>query len=191
VSLADVSSESKMHPPMRPEGCRAEFDSLYSAHQQQLFSYILALTGNLAAAEDVFQETCVVMWEKFSEFEMGTNFAAWARKIAYHMVMRHHRQTGKQHLFLGDRFVDTISVLRSNRAAVHDRRTEALEKCMGKLGARDRELLACRYNSDRITIKEVSEQLARPANTVYKALRRIRASLLECVRRTLAQGECQ
>ncbi|MBN1911733.1 MAG: sigma-70 family RNA polymerase sigma factor [Pirellulales bacterium] len=178
-----------MRAKMRQEGCREEFASLYAAHELQLFSYILALTGSTAAAEDVFQETCVVMWQKFSEFQIGTNFAAWARKIAYHMVMRYHKQTGRRHVLLGDAFVETISAVRSKRAAMRDHRSEALQHCLGKLGQRDRELLACRYDNDSLTIKDVAQKLGRPANTVYKALRRIRASLLECVRRTLPQGE--
>lgn len=175
---------------MRPDACREEFAGLYSAHEFQLFSYVLALTGNLSAAEDVFQETCVVMWQKFADFEVGTNFAAWARKIAYHMVMRYHRQTGRQRLFLDDAFVERISAVRSNRTIVRDSRSEALQKCMAKLRPRDRELLACRYGEERLSIKDVAEKLGRPANTVYKALRRVRGSLLECVRRTLLQGEC-
>jgi RNA polymerase sigma-70 factor, ECF subfamily len=187
--MADVTSDNQVRVVMRRETCREEFDGLYSAHEMQLFSYILALTGNVSVAEDVFQETCVVMWQKFSDFEIGTNFAAWARSIAHNMVMRHHRQTGKQPLLLGDEFVEMMSAVRSRRAVLRDQRSEALQRCLGKLGPRDRELLACRYGGDDLTIKQTAEKLRRPANTVYKALRRIRASLLECVRRTLPQGE--
>jgi RNA polymerase sigma-70 factor, ECF subfamily len=189
TNMVDVGSDSRVRAVMRQETCREEFVALYSAHEMQLFSYVLALTGNVAAAEDIFQETCIVLWEKFSDFEIGTNFAAWARSIAYNMVMRHHRQTGRQHLLLGDEFVEMISAVRSRRSAMRDRRSEALQHCLGKLTPRDRELLACRYGGDNLTIKEAAEKIGRPANTVYKALRRIRASLLECVRRTLPRGE--
>ena len=188
--MVDARSDSEVRAVMRQDKSREEFAGLYAAHEPQLFSYILALTGNLSVAEDVFQETCVVMWQKFDDFEIGTNFSAWTRKIAYHMVMRHHRQTGKQQVIVGDAFIEMISSVRSQRASMRDRRRDTLQHCMTKLGQRDRELLTCRYSEDNLTIKDVAAKLGRPANTVYKALRRIRANLLECVRRTLAEGEC-
>jgi RNA polymerase sigma-70 factor (ECF subfamily) len=187
--MVKIRPDSRMRTAMRQEGCHEEFAELYAVHEQHVFAYILALTGNVSVAEDVFQETCVVLWQKFDEFELGTNFAAWARRIARNMVMRHHRQVGKQQLVLNNGFVETMAVVGARRAGARDSRSKALQGCLTKLGQRDSELLACRYRNESLTIKEVAERLGRPANTVYKALRRIRASLLECVRRTLSQGE--
>jgi DNA-directed RNA polymerase specialized sigma24 family protein len=45
-----------------------------------------------------------------------------------------------------------------------------------------------RYESN-LTGPEIAERLGRPVNTVYKALQRIRNSLLDCVDRTLRAQE--
>jgi hypothetical protein len=35
-----------------------------------------------AEADDIFQETAATIWEKFSEYEQGTDFKNWALTIA-------------------------------------------------------------------------------------------------------------
>ncbi len=59
-----------------------EFIRLFAQHERTIYAHILALLGDAEATQDVFQETCVVLWEKFAEFQAGTHFGAWARKIA-------------------------------------------------------------------------------------------------------------
>ena len=56
---------------------------LMTRHQRQIFSYIYTLVPNRPDAEDLLQETSLVICEKFREFEVGTDFVAWACQIAY------------------------------------------------------------------------------------------------------------
>src|SRR5262249_4538102 len=64
---------------------------LMTRHQRQIFSYIYALAPTRHDAEDLLQETSLVVCEKFHEFEDGTDFVAWACQIAYWRV-RYSRQ---------------------------------------------------------------------------------------------------
>ena len=71
---------------------------------------------------------------------------------------------------------------------LEERRT-ALHTCLKKLTTTDRELVAACYSDQGCSFQQVAEQLRRPANTVYKALQRIRRSLRECInRQTSATG---
>jgi RNA polymerase sigma-70 factor (ECF subfamily) len=64
---------------------------LMTRHQRQVFSYLYTLVPNRSDAEDLLQETSLVICEKFHEFEEGTDFVAWACQIAYWRV-RYSRQ---------------------------------------------------------------------------------------------------
>ena len=66
------------------------FVRLLSKHSSALYGYILALTANLHDAEDVFQETNVVLLRKWQEFEFGSDFLAWSCTIARYKTLSHH-----------------------------------------------------------------------------------------------------
>src|SRR5256885_7322981 len=65
---------------------RKRLMALMTRHQRQIFSYIYVLVPNRTDAEDLLQETSLVICEKFHEFKEGTDFVAWACQIAYWRV---------------------------------------------------------------------------------------------------------
>ena len=48
-----------------------EFVGLVRLYTSQILAYIDALLLNRNDAEDLFQETCMVLWQKFDEFTPG------------------------------------------------------------------------------------------------------------------------
>jgi RNA polymerase sigma-70 factor (ECF subfamily) len=69
-------------------------------------------------------------------------------------------------------------------AETSDRRLDALWHCLALLGGRDRELVQLRY-APGATTQGVAARVGRSADAVYKALNRIHARLLQCIRRSL------
>ncbi len=63
-----------------------------SLHQAPLLAYILALHPNRSDAQDILQETNVVLWQKIGEFREGTNFKAWAFRVAYLQTLAHFKR---------------------------------------------------------------------------------------------------
>ena len=64
-----------------------EFVLLITRHQAAIYAYILTLHPNRVAAQDILQETNLVLCRKVAEFEPGTSFKAWAfprRLLANH-----------------------------------------------------------------------------------------------------------
>ena len=61
-----------------------EFISLVMANQRKIYSFIVHFVPNRSDADDLFQETVALMWEKFKIFEEGTSFAAWGIQIAHY-----------------------------------------------------------------------------------------------------------
>ena len=160
------------------------FLRLYQANERRIYGFILALVPDWAQAEDLMQETTMVMWSKFGEFELGTDFAAWALCIAKYQVMNHRKRRRAQRIQFSDEVLEAIAERVCAATEHFDIRRDALRACLGKLAEKDQELLRLRYGLDA-TVKSVAERVGRGMDAVYKALNRIHVQLLHCIRRTL------
>ncbi|MEX2025689.1 MAG: sigma factor, partial [Pirellulaceae bacterium] len=76
----------------------AEFVGLFSQNARRLYAYIFLLLGNAADADDVFQETSRVLWEKFDQFQPGANFLAWAESVAHYQTLSFRRRRQRDRL---------------------------------------------------------------------------------------------
>jgi RNA polymerase sigma-70 factor (ECF subfamily) len=173
------------NPARQDHEGRDAFARLFAQHDRWLFAYLVSLLGNSAHAEEVFQEVCVVLWREHETFQLGTDFVKWVSVIAHHQVhrfRRHERRVGPQ---LSDAAVDLLAEDAVERAGLLESRRDALRNCLEKLTNKDRQLVQHCYGDARVSFKGVAETLGRPANTVYKALNRIRKALYECIERTL------
>ena len=66
---------------------RRQFIRLMTRHERLVYGYILSLVPNWADADEILQETNIRLWEEFEKFETGTNFAAWAVRVAHFQVL--------------------------------------------------------------------------------------------------------
>ena len=160
----------------------AEFVQLFSRDQGRLFRYVAALVPNLQDAEDVLSETTVTLWREFGNFEPGTNFLAWARRIAHFRVLEHYRGRSRR---LPDELLKTLIVELERREPEANRRLTFLGECRQKLTPADQLLLERRY-VDNVQVQELASQLGRPVNSISKSLGRIRRALLECIQRKMS-----
>ena len=150
--------------------------------QRGLYAYILSLVHDLAAADDILQETNLVLWRKRDQFEAGTNFRAWATRIAHFQVMAWRKTHAKEKLRFDDTLVDQLAGESAQRAERIDPRRRALAECLEKLPAKDRDLIRHRYASGQ-PVGELASRVGRTANAVYQALHRVRGALLNCIER--------
>ena len=167
-----------------------EFVRLFTQAQRSLYLSILPLVYSAADAEEVLQETNVVILSKWSQFEPGTNFLAWCRAIARLEVFRFRRARHHRLKLLDDDVIDQLAERIEEQPADFDRRRDALSECMRKLRQQDQELIRRRYAAGA-SGEDVAVQLGRPANSVYQSLGRVRRVLLDCIRRRLAAGGAQ
>jgi RNA polymerase sigma-70 factor (ECF subfamily) len=165
---------------------RDAFARLFAKHNRWLFAYLVSLLGNAADAEEVFQEVCVVLWRECETFELGTDFVKWVSVIGHHQVQRFRRQQKRVGPQLSDAAVELIASDAVERADLLESRRAALRKCMDNLPDADRQIVKQCYGDGRRTVRVAAENLGRPANTIYKALNRIRRALYLCIERRLA-----
>jgi RNA polymerase sigma-70 factor, ECF subfamily len=166
-----------------------EFVRLISIHSQRIYQFILMLEIHGADADEIFQDTCLVLWNKFDSYESTGNFYAWACKIAYMKILARRRANRRLHLFSAD----VLGVLADKALACADdleRRREALHDCLERLKENDRQLIEQRYYF-RLTPKEIAAAKSRSVYSIYRALCRIHGKLLECVQNRLLSEEMQ
>jgi RNA polymerase sigma-70 factor (ECF subfamily) len=164
-----------------------QFIELYAAHEVRLRGYVLSLVPRWSDAEDIAQQSSLILWKKFDQYETGTNFFAWACQIVRFEVRAYSRRVARDRKVFSEEFVNAVMEQTvQSRTELQDR-TKALQKCVEKLPTAHRELLRLRYDEQR-SVGSVATILNRPIEAVYKALSRIRQTLYTCIRRRLVQG---
>src|SRR5580700_3349266 len=88
---------------------RKRLMALMTRHQRQIFSYIYALVPNRYDAEDLLQETSLVICEKFDDFEDGTDFVAWACQIAYWRIRYSRQKFARSKVVFNQDIVDAVA----------------------------------------------------------------------------------
>jgi len=162
----------------------AEFVQLQTRHQQRIFSFILTLVPHWPDAEEVLQETNMVLWRKNEQYEPGTDFVRWANQVAYFEVLKHRkRQRGAVAQF-SDVFIKEVAEETFQLAGSLQAQRDALAACLAKLPEKDRTLITHRYLQG-VTTKTVAATVGRSVEAVYKALQRARSTLLACVRQAM------
>jgi RNA polymerase sigma-70 factor, ECF subfamily len=186
-TATDCLPEARPRLP-RTSAQKAEFAVLLARHHGQLMGYIYSLVRDLDDADDLFQQTSLVLWDKFDQFDASRSFVSWACGIARYEVLNFLRARSRDRLYFGDELslalIEAQEDLEQER--LEDRRT-ALAGCMKKLRERDKELLEACYGRST-GVRDVAEARGRSAQSVHNSLRRIRRALFECVHRSLAQG---
>jgi RNA polymerase sigma-70 factor (ECF subfamily) len=157
-----------------------EFVGLFTRHARWIYSYILAQVPQTADAEEVFQETSTVLWEKFEQFTPGTDFRAWAARVAHFQVLSFRNSRRRVPQVFSDAFCEAVDHEIVALGDALDGQYRALADCFARLTPRDREIVERRYQPGATT-KQVAESLERSIHSVYRSLVRIHQSLLECM----------
>lgn len=211
--MSDNSSDNAGTPQSDTGGPeqRAEFARVFAQHDRWLYAYLVTLLGSPAHAEEVFQEVCVVLWRECHKFDprhaaaidSGANsgsesrdasansFVKWASVVAHNQVRNYRRKLGRDARRLSDEAVELLAEDAVEQSDLMEHRRTALHGCLQKLSESDRQLVGNCYGESEVSIKSVAAALGRPANTVYKALARIRRALQHCIQARLASEGIQ
>ncbi|HEY4232058.1 MAG TPA: sigma-70 family RNA polymerase sigma factor [Lacipirellulaceae bacterium] len=171
------------------EGKEGEFLSLFTRHSRQIYGFILTLVMRHSDADEVFQNTCLVLWKKFGSYDPAGTFYGWACKIAYLEVLELRRKQQRVQVLSEEAIALLSDQMLQNKEHLNARQ-EALEECLQQLNSGDRELIDQRYHQKR-SPKEIADFKARSVHAIYRALARIHMALFNCVERHLAREEAR
>lgn len=167
----------------------SRFVTLLTANQLPLLLYVRSLLPGDSASRDVAQQANTKIWEKRADFELGTNFKAWAFSIARYEVLNYRKQQARDAKFI---FTDSLEqTIASELSSVPDdmqERHEALKSCLQELRPEQRDLLLHRYSKPG-TLAEYAAGIGRSVGGLKVTLHRLRIALLGCVEGRLRAEE--
>ena len=166
---------------------RREFLKLFMDSQKSIYAYILSMVHNRSDAEDLVQEAALLMWDKFDEFEAGTNFTAWGIRISRYLILNYYKSQ-KDIKHFDEDLLNDISACYQRKVSEVKSRLDALEECLGKLNRKDRELIRVHYEKG-FKITEAKDVFGSSVHVLYRAMARIHDLLHRCVNRTIRAWE--
>ena len=164
-----------------------KFMALLLPNQREIHVFVRYLVPCKADADDILQETLTEMWNKFHEYQDGTNFVAWGVAIAKYKVMTFIRKKKNSGIPLDEK---TIQIIHDHTSSTQfhsttTERTEALKECISKLPPKQKKILSLRYEQE-LTFDRIAKYFGLSIPAIYKTLSRIHMSLAKCIRMTLS-----
>lgn len=161
--------------------------ALITQHQRRLYTYILSLVYRVQDAQDILQETNLVLWRKREKGLEVRDFRSWACRVAYIQVLAYRKRNVRDRLFFDCDLLEQLAN-KTEEFGPSDHYLEALQACLLKLPEHSREMVAMRYDSPG-SVSQIAESTGRSVAAVSQALYRVRHRLLQCVRSSLSLEE--
>jgi RNA polymerase sigma-70 factor (ECF subfamily) len=161
---------------------------LLAEYERYLCGYVYNMIPNATDAEDVLQEVKVALWKAFDQYQEGTNFGAWSRKVAFHRVMafRKKKAIENKRLTFSDECLDYLAEQFPSDAQQVSEQSALLSVCITKLKGEHKELIQMRYARE-LSIEETAAQSDKTIDACYRALSRIRTLLRKCVQQSISK----
>jgi RNA polymerase sigma-70 factor (ECF subfamily) len=165
-----------------------KFLRLFLSCEQDLRAYLLGLCGDLAVAEEIFQDASVVLWEKFADYDESRPFLPWALGVARLQFLKWRQKLARSRLYFSG---DTLELLAETAAEMPPDDNDEIVKlreCLRELEPGQKHLLELRY-AESLAVDEIASRLNRSFASVKMTLQRLRVILQKCVERKLRLSE--
>ncbi len=162
-----------------------EVARLWTLAQPSVSAFIATLVRDFRDRDDILQDVAVAVLDSFTSYDPARPFNAWAIGIARNQVFLHLRRKGRDRLVFD---ADALVRIESAFAGIGPREVrmlDDLEDCVQALDGRARQLCELRYRDD-LKPAAIAQQVGMSANSVAKALQRLREALRNCVARKAA-----
>jgi RNA polymerase sigma-70 factor (ECF subfamily) len=163
------------------------FTLLIAEHHSGLRHYIASLGVNPAWVDDLAQDTFLVVYRKWNEFQKVENPGAWLRTVAKNLVMNETAKVNRRQRLLNDKV--TLLLVEAEKddptevpdPAAHSARMDTLRLCLDHLTAKSRGVVEARYFSDRNST-QIGQDLDMKPASVRKVLFHARQALADCLK---------
>lgn len=148
--------------------------------QPAVAAFLTAVVRDFRQRDDLLQEVAVAVLESFERYDPARPFVPWAMGIARNQVGAWLRSRRRDRLTFDTDAVEALAAAFTEVPAVEYRRLDRLADCVARLEGRARTLCHLRYVED-LKPAAIAARLGMQANTVAKALERVRARLRACI----------
>ncbi len=163
------------------DGDKRALETLYTRHADRTFKFLLRLTANRSAAEDLTHDVFLEVWRSASRFEARSTVSTWILSIARYKALdaRRKQRTLTENDLPGRAEPDPET------AAIQTSTGNYMRECVAQLSAEHREIVDLVYYHEK-SVKEAGEILGIPENTVKTRMFYARKKLKEML---LAAGD--
>lgn len=174
------------HDPTIPWHARLTLQ--WTEAQATTMAFIRSQVQNPADAEDVLQQTALVIASKFHEYDSTRPFVAWAIGIARLKVLEYHRAKKGTRVMLSEAAVNVVARQYAEQAQELSDRSIALQECLKRLNAKSHQLIGMRYEYG-MAVQDIAQKFGTSASVISVTLSRVRTLLKQCITKRLAEGD--
>jgi RNA polymerase sigma-70 factor (ECF subfamily) len=155
---------------------QAAFIELYQHYSQRVLRFLIVRTGNLPLAEDLAQETFLIVLTKLPSYQVtGAKFSSWLLQIALNCARMYFRKQSNA-------ATTDLETIRELWPATADHHTDWMDffQALHKLSDEDQTLLTLKYVED-YSNQDIASHLNISPNhcgvNIHRALQRLQAYL--------------
>lgn len=140
--------------------------------------------------EDIAQQVFVEFMAKEARWDLQRDLRPLLATMTRHVALRLWRERTRQQPEMVQKLADHIRQLAEERDATppYENEIHHLRTCLQKLPEKSRSLVELHYYQD-IRTPEIATQVSMSADTVCRALSRVREKLRDCIQRALKLEE--
>jgi len=155
-------------------GDSGALEAVTSHYQHRLYRFLIRLTQDPAAAEDLFQQTWLRVIEKIGRYDARHPFTPWLFAVARNLAIDYLRKRRESSLDAQDHGVSPIERLTAGGAdpleqLLEFERGAMLAAAIAQLPLIHREVLTLRFEED-MKLEQISEVSGVPLSTVKSRL---------------------
>ena len=169
------------------EGDEDAWSALVSTTLRPIYRLCASYAPSAAEAEELTQEVYFKLWENLHRYRPGSNFMAWAWRVARNLLIDAHRRSRRERsaAWLDPEIIDRLPASDDpHEHTVHRQRLRLIATAMRQLPEELATLILMRDFSG-MSYQEIAEGLDLPLGTVKSRLNRARLELATAVRRRL------
>ncbi len=161
------------------------FAALVHEHADMLLAFIRATIRDPATVDDIFQETLLITWRRFDDYDPAKPLAKWLRGIARKLILAHYSRQKTNPVYCQDTVLqvldDRIDYIDQKPGDSWNDKVFALSHCLDRLAPSLRQCIELFYHDARKT-EEIAKVLQCSREAIKKRLQRARRVLAECLR---------
>ncbi len=156
------------------------FVELFAAHESDLRRFLRSLLPTATDTDEVLQQTALVLWRKFDQFDPETKFIKWACVVARFEALAYRRKMARDRMVFREDILELMADEGAEEIEVRSAEHDALELCLAELPEKQRKLVLLAHTPE-VKVKQLAADAGSTAAAFYMKINRLRKTLLVCV----------
>ena len=157
------------------------FETELESVQSLLMAYIRSMVGSPSSSQDVLQETNLVLLNKKDQFQAGTSFWHWSKRVAYFQILAFWKKQKRNRLVFDEDLILQIEDEIDDLHALKNHQ-DRLKECLKKLPEKQAEVIQLHYFKD-LSLGEIVEKTYSRKDAISALLYRARKNLFNCIKK--------